>query len=136
MTTEILLFSISAGVMLLLVLFRSLELAFKKDFISRNFRNKTDIFILNIWNKFITFIVKIKDFVASKLKKVSGEVLHFFVLIWEALVKKSEKYIDMIRGKGVVNNKGSVSFFLSSISKDHVENKHKSEISHMREIKK
>lgn len=47
---------------------------------------------------------------------IAHEVLHFSEIVGKKLKERHGKWFDMVKGKGVIRKKGSVSFFLQNVA--------------------
>lgn len=112
---QIIIFTTSLFFIIFIISFRLIELKKGKDILSTTFRDSCDKLILKIYRWFIVIFYNVFSSSMNFLKKIFLLFIHFFVDIWEFLVRKSVKYIDSIRGKGALKKKGSVSFFLSRL---------------------
>lgn len=119
---ETTLFAISLVVILTLLIIRSIEIKRNRNIISESLRERSDNFVLKIWNIVSSFFSGVWSMVFFEIKKGFKFLLHIFVSIWEFFVHKSAKYIDMIRGRGVINNRGSASYFTSANKGDDLQN--------------
>lgn len=95
--------------------FRLIELKTRREFFS-SFRKKSDIFILKIWKSIYYSFDSVTSRISDELHKIPRIIAHFVSDIWEFMTERSSKYSDLIRGKKVLKNKGSASFFISSVA--------------------
>lgn len=100
--------------MLFLVVFRAFELKIGRDIISSNFRQRSDNFVLFIWDKIAGFFVGVWKKIVFNVKRGLSYVFHLFVSVWEFFVHKSAKYIDIIRGRNIHGNGGKIAYFADS----------------------
>lgn len=97
--------------MALIVLVRYFEIKKDRNIISEKLRNYCDKKIV-LFAKFLSVIQKrFWNLLIAIRNYITHLISHAIVHSWEFLVKKSAKYINMVRGKGMLRNKGSVSFF-------------------------
>lgn len=104
-------FSVSVIVMLGLIFFRYFEIKRGKRLISKEFRDRNDFYIRKIAlfckYKFQTA----QSFVVHIIKNILHLIYYIFIQSWSFIVMKNLKYINMVRGKGMLKNRGSASFF-------------------------
>ncbi|MCB9806094.1 hypothetical protein H6775_02965 [Candidatus Nomurabacteria bacterium] len=122
--TQIIIFSVSIVLMVSIVGIRMLEIKRGQDIVSQSFRKSGDKIVLTVWNWVRNILSIVNNSISNFFKNIFRTVAHLMVDLWEIFVRKSAKYIDSIRGKGVLKNKGSASFFISSLQE------HKEEIRH------
>ena len=99
-----------------MILVKLFELKSGKDFIFVVWRNKIDGYAHLWFAKAKKFIIAKEHSSIAFMKNIPVKVLHLVSVVHVYLHKKYGKQIDMIKGRSVPTNKGSVSFFVNSIS--------------------
>ncbi len=70
-----------------------------------------------LWHVFRAKVLdRVRVFAISVFFTVAHEVLHFAGIMGAKLKERHSKWFDMVKGKGVINKKGSASFFLRSVA--------------------
>lgn len=99
-----------------MILIKLFELKSGRDFIFVVWRNKIDKFA-HLW------FAKVKTIISSKerefiifVKNIPVQILSYVSRLHLYLHKRYGKQVDMIKGRNITSNKGSVSFFINSIS--------------------
>lgn len=73
--------------------------------------------IHSMWHVFrVKVLVRVHSLALSIFYIVAHEVLHFTEIIGKKLKERHGKWFDMVKGKGVIKKKGSVSFFLKDVA--------------------
>lgn len=73
--------------------------------------------IHSMWHVFrVKVLVRVHTLTLSIFYIAAHEVLHFTELIGKKLKERHGKWFDMVKGKGVIKKKGSVSFFLQDVA--------------------
>lgn len=73
--------------------------------------------IHSMWHVFrVKVLVRVHTLTLSIFYIVAHEVLHFTELLGKKLKERHGKWFDMVKGKGVIKKKGSVSFFLQDVA--------------------
>jgi len=73
--------------------------------------------IHSMWHVFrIKVLVRVHTLTLSIFYIAAHEVLHFTELLGKKLKERHGKWFDMVKGKGVIKKKGSVSFFLQDVA--------------------
>ena len=99
-----------------MVLVKLFELKTGKDFILADWRNKIDKHVHVWFAKTKEFIVRIEKSTVVFIKNIPIHTLELVSKLHMYLHKKYGKRVDMIKGRTIPTNKGSVSFFINSIS--------------------
>ena len=102
--------------MVLMVLIKLHELKTGKEFIFVRWRTKIDRYAHVSFSKLKLFVLTKEHQVADFVKGLPAKVLNVVSRFNDYLHKRYGKHIDMIKGRSVPTNKGSVSFFVSAIS--------------------
>ncbi len=102
--------------MAFMIIVKLFELKTGKDFILVRWRNKIDEYAYIYFSKTKKFISNKEKSTIIFVKSIPFRVLHLVSLLHSYLQKKYGKHVDMIKGRSVPSNKGSVSFFVHSIS--------------------
>ncbi len=69
------------------------------------------------WYMFrVVVLTRIRKFVLAVFYTTAHEVLHFTELVGQRIKERHSKWFDMVKGKGVIRKKGSVSFFLRDVA--------------------
>ncbi|MBI5798613.1 MAG: hypothetical protein HZB10_01640 [Candidatus Yonathbacteria bacterium] len=61
-------------------------------------------------------LTRIRTIILALFYTVAHEALHFTELVGQKLKERHGKWFDMVKGKGVIRKKGSVSFFLRDVA--------------------
>lgn len=70
-----------------------------------------------VWRAFRVLVVaRIRKFALALFYVTAHEVLHFTEIVGQKLKVRHGKWFDMVKGKGVIRKKGSVSFFLRDVA--------------------
>lgn len=73
--------------------------------------------IHSMWHVFrVKVLVRVHTLTLSIFYIAAHEVLHFTELLGKKLKERHGKWFDMVKGKGVIKKKGSVSFFLQDVA--------------------
>jgi len=109
-------FIVSFVGMIIMIVVKLFEIRIGKDFVFVVWRNKIDEYT-HLW------FAKVKKFVTSKerntiafVKNIPVQILALVSKLHVYLHKRYGKQVDMIKGRKIPTNKGSVSFFINSIS--------------------
>lgn len=62
------------------------------------------------------YFVQARAFLVALFYTVAHEVLHLMLVVGQKLKVRHGKWYDMVKGKGVIRNKGAVSFFLRDVA--------------------
>lgn len=99
-----------------LVALRKLKLSLVEG-VENELHGKLYEFIHETWHMFrVTYFARARAFAISTFFTIAHEVLHFIGIVGLKLKERHGKWLDMVKGKGVIKNKGSVSFFLKDVS--------------------
>ncbi|MBI5400727.1 MAG: hypothetical protein HZB12_01245 [Candidatus Yonathbacteria bacterium] len=70
-----------------------------------------------VWHVFrVQVLARIRTLSLSLFYTAAHEVLHYTELAGQKLKVRHGKWFDMVKGKGVIRKKGSVSFFLKDVA--------------------
>lgn len=73
--------------------------------------------IHTVWHIFrVNILTKIRTFALALFYTVAQEVLRAMGIVGNKLRARHGKWFDMVKGKGVIKKKGSVSFFLRDVA--------------------
>lgn len=98
--------------------YRWYELRYNKNFLSVNFKNKSDTYLISIFYKFLdAFFKKQKSFFSfiSAIPNYVNEILH---IIWRNFSEKIDRYFEKLRSHRKDGKKGKVSIYWQKIRKD------------------
>lgn len=99
-----------------LVTIRDLKLSLVEG-VEKELHGKLYETIHEMWHVFrIKVLARIRTVTLALFYSVAHEVLHFTELIGKKLKERHGKWFDMVKGKGVLRKKGSVSFFLQDVA--------------------
>lgn len=99
-----------------LVVLRNLKLSLVEG-VEKELHGKMYDTILSLWHLFRTRILaRLQVFATSLFYTVAHEILHFAEILGQKIKARHGKWFDMVKGKGVVRKKGSVSFFLQDMA--------------------
>ena len=112
------LFFISLLCIAILIAFRNFELARGKDLISVATRANVD--------RKVSSVLRLAQHVCIVMVHVLRDLAHlaidrtysFIVKIFHKAHNRISKYIDMVKGRGVLSRGGSASFFISALAED------------------
>lgn len=99
-----------------MILVKLFELKSGRDFMFIRWRSKVDKYAHLWFTKIKTSIVLIERKSIAFVKNIPVKALHIVSGVHVYMHKKYGKHVDMIKGRSVPTNKGSVSFFVNSIS--------------------
>lgn len=69
------------------------------------------------WHIFRTkYVVRVRAFLVALFYTVAHQVLHYAIIIGRKVGARFHVWYDMVKGKGQIRKKGSVSFFLRDVS--------------------
>jgi len=121
MTVIIALFYLSLATIIGMVLWklvsiRNLKLSLVEG-VEKELHGKFYEKIHSMWHVFrVKVLVRVRMLILSIFYIAAHEVLHFTELIGKKLKERHGKWFDMVKGKGVIKKKGSVSFFLKDVA--------------------
>lgn len=121
MTVIIILFYLSLAtiigmVMWKLVSLRGLKLSLVEG-VEKELHGKLYETINSLWHVFrVRVLAKIRAVTLALFYTLAHEALHFSEIIGKKLKERHGKWFDMVKGKGVIRKKGSVSFFLQDVA--------------------
>ena len=121
MTVIIALFYLSLATIIGMVLWklvsiRNLKLSLVEG-VEKELHGKFYEKIHSMWHVFrVKVLVRVRMLMLSIFYIAAHEVLHFTELIGKKLKERHGKWFDMVKGKGVIKKKGSVSFFLKDVA--------------------
>ncbi len=117
MIYSLIIFILSCVGMLFMILVKLFELKTGKDFIFVKWRKEIDKHAHVWFANTKAFVVKLEKSAVVFIKNIPLHTLEIVSKIHMYLHKKYGKRVDMIKGRTIpTNNKGSVSFFINSIS--------------------
>lgn len=112
MTYLITIFGISLVLLFVMIAYRSYELSYNKEIISRQKLSNVDKKILTFYNKNIILLNRLYN----SLKDLPKILSHKSHDVWEIFSKKVDTYFEKIKKSKSENNKGAVSFYWKSVS--------------------
>ena len=99
-----------------LVTLRGLKLSLVEG-VEKELHSKLYEAIHNLWHVFrVNILARAKVFLIAFFFTVAQEVLHVAGIAGNKLKARHAKWFDMVKGKGVLRKKGSVSFFLKDVA--------------------
>lgn len=121
MTVIITLFYLSLATVIVMVVWKLITLRNLKlslvEGVEKELHGQLYQTIHRVWHLFrVKILVKIKEFSLIVFYTAAHEVLQFLEVVGEKLKKRHSKWFDMVKGKGVLRKKGSVSFFLRDVA--------------------
>ena len=116
MIYSLIIFILSCIGMLLMILVKLFELKTGRDFILAQWRQKIDKHAHVWFAKTKDFVLKAEKGAVAFVKNIPIHTLELVSKLHMYLHKKYGKRVDMIKGRTIPTNKGSVSFFINSIS--------------------
>ena len=121
MTVIIALFYLSLATIVGMVLWKLVSLRNLKlslvEGVEKELHGKFYEKIHSMWHVFrVKVLVRVRMLILSIFYIAAHEVLHFTELIGKKLKERHGKWFDMVKGKGVIKKKGSVSFFLKDVA--------------------
>lgn len=99
-----------------MISYRSYELVKGGKIFSDSFRQKSDEKVLTFLAKNIILLNRFYRIIIRKISNLVKIILVRVHLIWKSLSKKGDSFFDRVKGKRVINNKGSVSLYWQSVS--------------------
>lgn len=102
--------------MVLMIVVKLYELKTGREFIFVRWRTKVDQYAHISFSKTKLFLATKEHQVVVFVKSLPARALNTVSHFNDYLHKRYGKHIDMIKGRSVPTNKGSVSFFVSAIS--------------------
>ncbi len=121
MTLIITLFYLSLAVIMgmvaqKLVSLRALKLSLIEG-VEKELHGKLYEAIHRVWHLFrVEVLARIRVLALMLFYTIAHEVLHLTLIAGQKLKVRHSKWFDMVKGKGVIRNKGSVSFFLQDVA--------------------
>ncbi|MHB1117958.1 MAG: hypothetical protein ACYCZ7_00290 [Minisyncoccota bacterium] len=64
----------------------------------------------------VKYVTRVRAMLTALFYTIAHEVLRVMLVIGQKIKVRHGKWFDMVKGKGVVRNKGSVSFFLRDVA--------------------
>ena len=99
-----------------LITLRNLKLSLVEG-VEKELHGKLYDTIHNAWYVFrVVVLARIRKFALAIFYTTAHEMLHFTELVGQRLKERHSKWFDMVKGKGVIRKKGSVSFFLRDVA--------------------
>lgn len=111
------LFIVSASIMFILILFRSIELYIGRDIISQKKRDSVDRKLKKFFRTSRIVVKVIKRTIYLEIKKIPVLILHLFISLWTSILRISLKMVSLVQGRGDGHVKGSVSDLLKAAEK-------------------
>ena len=100
-----------------LVTLRKLKLSLVEGEVEKEFHNSLYLAIERAWHVFRTvYFARVKDYAMNIFYIVARKVLAWILRITQKIQAKHGKWYDMVKGKGVIKKKGSISFFLQDVA--------------------
>ena len=100
-----------------LVSLRTIKLSLIEGGVEKELHGKLYEILNNAWYLFrVTILTRVRVFALALFYTVAHEVLHFTFVLGQKLKIRHGKWFDMVKGKGVLRKKGSVSFFLQDVA--------------------
>jgi len=73
--------------------------------------------IHNLWQVFrVKYLARVRVFILALFYTVAHEVLHVTLVAGQKLKVRHGKWFDIVKGKGAIHKKGTVSFFLRDVA--------------------
>lgn len=99
-----------------LITLRNLKLSLVEG-VEKELHGKLYETIHHAWYVFrVVVLARVRKFALAAFYTTAHEMLHFTELIGQKLKERHGKWFDMVKGKGVIRKKGSVSFFLRDVA--------------------
>ena len=99
-----------------MILIKIHELKIGKEFIFVRWRTKIDYYAHVSFSKIKLLVLKREHQVVYFVKSLPAKVINTVSHFNDYLHRRYGKHVDMIKGRSIPANKGSVSFFVSAIS--------------------
>lgn len=121
MTAIITLFYLSLATIVLvlgrkLVSIRTVKLSLIEG-VEKEFHGKLYETVHYLWRVFLDrCYVPMRKFALSVFYTIAHEVLHFGLVVGQKIKTRYVKWYNLVKGKGVIRKKGSVSFFLRDVA--------------------
>jgi|GEM_PF-3910822 len=116
--TDIIIFAAALFVMVIIVLVRYIEIKKHKNIISESLRDKCDHYVILFFKKANFLGRRLRAIVVYSGKYITHIISQAIVQSWEFFVKKTAKYINIVRGKGIIKHKKGFSFFMNIMSEE------------------
>ena len=73
---------------------------------------------IHVWWRVVVekYAAQARAFLVALFYTVAHEVLHLTLILGQKLKARHSKWFDMVKGKGAIHKKGSVSFFLRDVA--------------------
>lgn len=101
--------------MVVMVLFKMIEIKMGRDIISRKFRDALDELVIDIWSISINWLKTKRNKVLHELHKIPVFVLHVMIGFWGFALRKTLKAVSLIQGRIDGSAKGYVVDHLKSV---------------------
>lgn len=99
-----------------LISIRSMKLSLVEG-VEKELHGKLHETIHRLWHIFrVKVLARIRAVLLAYFFIAAHEVLHFSEIIGRKLKARHGEWFDMVKGKGVIRKKGSVSFFLQDVT--------------------
>ena len=102
--------------MILMILIKNHEIKTGKEFIFAYWRMKIDHYAHTSFSKLKSFVLTKEHQAVVFLKSIPVKALNSISHFNDYIHKRYGKHIDMVKGRSIPKNKGSVSLFVSAIS--------------------
>lgn len=100
-----------------LVSLRKVKLSLLEGVVEKELHTNVHGSLVNAWHLLRTkYLVQARTFIVALFYTVAQRVLRFVLESTRKLQARNGKWYDMVKGKGVLKNKGSVSFFLRDVA--------------------
>ncbi len=110
------LLTIVVMVSLKLVVLRKLKLSLI-DGAGKELHGKLYDIVHELWQVFrVKVLTRVRVYSLAMFFTLAHEILHFAGVMGAKLKERHSKWFDMVKGKGVINKKGSASFFLRGVA--------------------
>lgn len=107
--------TIAGMIMWKLALLRDLKLSLVEG-VEKELHGKLYEVIHSGWHVFRTQVLtRARALALSVFYSVAHALLHFSEIIGKKIKERHGKWFDMVKGRGVIKKKGSVSFFLKNV---------------------
>jgi len=116
MTLLISFFGVSLLIVVSMIVYRTYELSYNKEFISNNKRELLDKKLLTFYEKNISLLSKHLNALGLKVKKLPEITNHKLHDLWQVVSKKIDSRFEKIRNSKSKHEKGSVSVYWQSVS--------------------
>ncbi len=99
-----------------LVVLRNLKLSLIEG-AEKGLHGKFYEIVHELWHVFrVKVLERVRAVALSLFFTVAHDILHFTGIIGEKIKERHSKWFDMVKGKGVIEKRGSASFFLRGVA--------------------